>query len=752
MKKIIIILCFSILRQGVYAYTVYQTTGVTSDWNLTTTWNTGTIPPQGVWIATLMDWVPLASGPEIIVKAGHTLNLTTSLTSKTWVGRCTVQAGGTLNLNGFDLRIYSADSSLLPPCILIVNGTITGVGTVYMDYANNSGTFSGTGFLNNTGGIFLHTNNIYDIPLGSNLTVTNGVGLNNRDTWVGSYWGALAGNVSIAGTLNVTNGNVEIGHPTNSSGRCRLAISSTGSLNITNGNMVIVRTYGTTATGAGTHAFTVSNLGYVEIGGSLLLGSNYVPNGSHNFITFNNNAGSTLLVKGAVFPRDALYPTKYFGRLNAFAANNTVIYGGLAGQDIAITGTAMNTTNENTYFNLTLQGNGIKNILKDNITNRDLRVLGNLTIANTAQLDVQNTFFPTTSDIYIGGNWINTGTLANPFVEGTKNVIFNGGTAQSLTANVVGGETFYDLTINNKSTGLTQVNNTITVTNTLALTDGLVHTGIYETNVSNNLLTSVINYSDTTYIDGYLRRSLLSSGGAYDFPVGNNNAYELASVNFTVAHTVNNLLVNFSNLPAGTGLPLTEGANTFATALNCGGIAPGTGNANDGVWSITTNTGTANYNLTLNGKNYSNAGIANTILKRVNATSPWTLQGSYLAATGAEPLIASRTGCSGFSQFAIGASALPTAISIPDTQYSNLLSIYPNPVENELQLQYSFQNNEPVLIEVSDFTGRIIRSQTYLSIESQYVKKIDLTEASSGVYLLTIKTNTNSMHQKFIKK
>ena len=749
MKKIIIILYFSILCQGVYAYTVYQTTGVTSNWNLTTTWNTGTIPPQGVWDATLMEWIPLASGPEIIVKAGHTLNITTTPTSKTWVGRCTVEAGATLNLNGFDLRVSSADSSFFPPCILVVDGTITGVGTVYMDYANNSGTFSGTGLLNNTGGIFLHPFNTYDIPLGSNLTVTNGVGLNNRDTWISitSPWGALAGVVSIAGTLNVTNGNVEIGHPTNSGGRCRLAISSTGSLNITNGNMVIVRSYGTTATSSSTHFPTIVNSGYVEIGGSLLLGSNYVPSGIHNYIGFNNNAGSTLLVKGAVFPRDASYPTKYWGRLIAFAANNTVIYGGLANQDITITGTALNTTTENTYFNLTLQGNGIKNILKDNITNRDLRVLGNLIIANTAQLDVQNTFFPTTSDIYIGGNWINTGTLANPFVERAQNVIFNGSTAQSLTANVAGGETFYNLTINNTSIGLTQVNNTITVTNTLALTDGLVHTGIYETNVSNNLLTSIINYSDTTYIDGYLRRSLLSSGGAYDFPVGNISAYELATVNFTVAHTVNNLLVNFSNLPAGTGLPLTEGANTFATVLNCGGTAPGTGNANDGVWTITPNTGTANYNLTLNGKKYSNAGTANTILKRVNATSPWTLLGSYVPASGAEPLIASRTGYSGFSQFAIGASTIPTAISIPDTQYSNLFLIYPNPASNIVYINFDNVNAKNSTVELHDVLGHKITDAISIN-NNQYI--INRNGLANGIYVLKIKADEKIYTQKVI--
>ena len=840
MKKIII--CFSLMCSEMYAYTVYQTTGVTSDWNLTTTWNTGTVPSTAMGGAT-----------EIIVMAGHTLNLMSGSAQGTWVGRCAVQVGGTLNLNGFDLRIYSVDGVGFPPCNLTVDGRIIGFGTVYMDYANNFGTFSGTGLLDNSGGIFLHSfSYTYDIPLGSNLTVTNGVGLNNRDTWMGSSWGATTGNVSIAGTLNITNGSVNMGHLTNTSGKSKLTVTSTGSLNINNGDMIIVRQSGTGLPSSTLNSPTILNSGYIGIGGSLLLGSIYPPSANHNYITFNNNAGSTLLVKGSIFPRDAFYPTKYLGRLNAFAANNTVIYGGITDMDITITGTAANTTTENTYFNLTLQGNGIKNILKDNITNRDLRVSGNLTIAGAAQLDVQNAFFPSASDIYLSGNWINTSTLANPFVERTNTVLFTGTGAQSLMANVGGGETFYNLTINNTSTGLTQVNNNITVTNTLSLTNGLVHTGIYELNVTNNLLTSVINYSGTSYVDGYLKRSLLPAGGIYNFPVGNITAYELAIVNFTAAHTVNNLLVNFSNLPPGTGLPLTEGANTFATVLNCGGASTGVGNANDGVWTITPDAGTANYDLTLHGKNYSNAGIYNTILKRVGNTSPWTLQGNYSVATGTEPIITTRIGYSGFSQFAIGGTSaiLPiellsfegtyipltnseeqgvglrwiTAsetnndyftversadavnyeiagivkgagnsittkkyefidkletkkletvfyyrlkqtdyngtykysniidISIPNTQYSNLLLIYPNPVENELVFQFVSQNKEAVLIEVAEYTGRVIVSQSYSPIESQNIKKIDFTEASSGLYMLTIKTKINALHQKFIKK
>ena len=112
-------------------------------------------------------------------------------------------------------------------------------------------------------------------------------------------------------------------------------------------------------------------------------------------------------------------------------------------------------------------------------------------------------------------------------------------------------------------------------------------------------------------------------------------------------------MVNFSNLSSGSGLPIVEMPNTFATILNCGGTSPGLGNANDGVWTLTPDAGTANYDLTLYATNYSNSGVNNTIVKRNNPLSNWVINGNYTPSSGMNPLVVNRSNFNGFSQFAI---------------------------------------------------------------------------------------------------
>ena len=91
-------------------------------------------------------------------------------------------------------------------------------------------------------------------------------------------------------------------------------------------------------------------------------------------------------------------------------------------------------------------------------------------------------------DLFVGGNWTNTSTIFNPFIEGTKKVTFNGTsgtqTISSSGLGAVNGTTFYDLTINNTSLTVPQVKTTanVVVRNTLTLTRGKV-------NLSGNTLT-----------------------------------------------------------------------------------------------------------------------------------------------------------------------------------------------------------------------------------------------------------------------
>ena len=111
----------------------------------------------------------------------------------------------------------------------------------------------------------------------------------------------------------------------------------------------------------------------------------------------------------------------------------------------------------------------------------------------------------------LDGNWINNGT----FTAGTGSVVFSGSSPQSITK--PGLESYYRLTINNTSTGVT-LNDDVEVTNSLTLTDGVVTTS------STNLLTLTNGATSTSgsaasFVDGPIRKI---GSQAFVFPLGDN--------------------------------------------------------------------------------------------------------------------------------------------------------------------------------------------------------------------------------------
>jgi len=100
-------------------------------------------------------------------------------------------------------------------------------------------------------------------------------------------------------------------------------------------------------------------------------------------------------------------------------------------------------------------------------------------------------------DIQIQGNWIDLKTSSG-FVPGTGTVYFNGSTAQTI--NIAGNfaEPFYNLAINNSSTGVSLTGaGQVSVSNNIILTNG-----IFNTNSTNYI--SLTSSSPSVAIGGKL--------------------------------------------------------------------------------------------------------------------------------------------------------------------------------------------------------------------------------------------------------
>jgi hypothetical protein len=219
---------------------------------------------------------------------------------------------------------------------------------------------------------------------------------------------------------------------------------------------------------------------------------------------------------------------------------------------------------------------------------------------------------------------------------------FNGSSAQSVKLATGGDVTLPNLTIDNAA-GVTSQNG-IQVDGTLDLAAGYIDmSGGYITVAP----TGTVNQT-AGWVVGNLVSSVPGSTGPVLFPVGSVSNYNGATVDFTVAPTAGVVTAAFrAQNPGSDGLPLGEGIV---------GVQP------NGYWSISGGIG-GTYDITLlaNGFPYTGSGASELrVLKRADGSSPWTLEGSAGTNSGTDPnYVVSRTGLTGFSDFAIGGAVLP---------------------------------------------------------------------------------------------
>jgi len=98
----------------------------------------------------------------------------------------------------------------------------------------------------------------------------------------------------------------------------------------------------------------------------------------------------------------------------------------------------MNPLNAWDYGHLIISNTAVKSLTGN------IDVNGNLTISGSAQFDVDaaNNY-----SINLAGNWINTSSNSDPFLEREGIIIFDGSTAQTINPGSANDETFYDITI-----------------------------------------------------------------------------------------------------------------------------------------------------------------------------------------------------------------------------------------------------------------------------------------------------------------
>lgn len=467
----------------------------------------------------------------------------------------------------------------------------------------------------------------------------------NRISLNGILW--VTGDIHLNGDGSTDRAHIEM------SANSTLAIGGTfdfGGLTgkVTSASPSTIKYVGTTSQTVFFHA----NIAYVNLGsantssGGLLLGQNLgtgdisgdiiIDEGIFNTqgYTVTGNTGKNFTIdEGGIYQLNGTnaWPTGF---------TDNILAGGTV--EFSSSSQTINMPNAGEYGNIILSGTGTKTL------GENLSMNGNLTISTGITLDVSN---GDNYSINIGGNWSNSG---GTFTGRNGTVTFDGTGTQSISTN---GDNFYNLTFNNVG-GRIELNDDVTVSNNLTMTDGIVSTGANMLDLTNSSASALSGYSSASFVNGTLRRAIASNTDTYALPVGN----DTLATGYFQADVVNNNMITTSTLTASFGTLSNHDDNDMSivdTYIDYGTL-------NDaGVWTITPDaqpTG-GNYNIRLYTANMTGL-VDNEFgpLKRPEASTTaadWTDGGGNLnAGSGDGRMIADgygyRLGLSSFSQFGMG--------------------------------------------------------------------------------------------------
>ena len=294
----------------------------------------------------------------------------------------------------------------------------------------------------------------------------------------------------------------------------------------------------------------------------------------------------------------------------------------------------------------------------------NLETNNSLTIYAGSILDCEDGGIGYSPEIYVDNDWTNNGT----FEPGNSLVVFDGNTNQNITT---GGDLFYNLTMNNISTGITLLDDA-TVSNTLTLTDGVISTG------SNYLILSSFTAADlqptiptnASFVNGNLRRYIADNTDIYAFPCGNGTA----PTDFYLAELINGNLTGITYIDSKFGAACAGGALNVTEETT-----PYTSVSAEGVWTLDPDGAPGgNYDLKCYIANF--AGLSDnqfTILTRLSGScnaAQWDCAPCGFGDPGintngnAGRMVgdgyALRLGFNSFSEFGIGRSSAPLPIEL----------------------------------------------------------------------------------------
>lgn len=344
------------------------------------------------------------------------------------------------------------------------------------------------------------------------------------------------------------------------------------------------------------------------------------------------------------------------------------------------------------WFDFNVPGDSVNTVIEPN--SDSIQPIITNGIANTQRLeiayDADLTLIGPNTELNVYGDFVNNGRF-NP---NNAKVSFIGN-----DVNLISGGVYTNLTINNTTPEGISIQDSITVSGSLTLNNGIVKTNGNLISITNPAVNAITNYGADNYVNGALERTI-GDTGSYAFPVGDDIVYALCEIRPRGGTTggVSKIKVQFINKPG-----TDEGLNLQYGDVHINTVHPA------GIWLIEPdqqpNFGvggdlSGDYELIFDVSSFS--GLENYdfyILTRGDTSTSatdWTLAGTQNGAAVQDGKIVV-SGITHFSQWGVGSGGglLPVKMSLFKAM----------PVENKfIQLQWTTEteiNNKGFLVERS---------------------------------------------------
>ncbi|HEY0031250.1 MAG TPA: FG-GAP-like repeat-containing protein [Bacteroidia bacterium] len=95
-------------------------------------------------------------------------------------------------------------------------------------------------------------------------------------------------------------------------------------------------------------------------------------------------------------------------------------------------------------------------------------------------------------------------------------------------------------------------------------------------------------------------------------------------------------------------------------------------------------------------------------------------------------------------------ATVTTATGITSLSENNGVMIYPNPASTEVNVAFGYNMNSTTVVEMTDVTGRLVKTQSFENPVQGQTVKIDVSEMKAGSYFITIKNDTQKLVQKLV--